>query len=360
MKRRFENRMTKNTWDDWKESNESSLDIFNGNINAIRYPNWYSSPNRDGLEVKGRNVYDFSGIHLKDVMIHNAFAEGLNIQKSVFEDVYFDDGDFSRANFCNCQFINTKFNKTIFTDANFNGATFINCNLNRVNLTNAKFQVKEIKETVIYGISAWDIEISEDSIQSKLVIEKTYSLYSEIIAEGRIPLMVDNIELAQFIYYLSNHKKLRDTINILNNRGVLLLGKFKDGGLERLYKLRDWFSDQNYLPMIFDFDRPSSLDYTETIVTLSGLSKLVVADLSGDSVPQELHAILTNFVKPVIVYHDKVAYSMLKDLKRKNKYFHDIKFDGTEKNLLTLLPAKLKEAETDFRDIIIDLAKEYD
>lgn len=340
-------------WDDWVNANQSSVSYFNGNIDSIRNPNWH------GSFYKGGNAYDFSGIHLRDVMIFKPFAEGLNIQNSVFENVLFDDGDFSRANFSNCMFINTKFNKTIFTDAGFAGATFINCNLNRVNLTNADFQVEEITETVIYGISSWDIHVSEKSKQSKLVIEKTYQLFSEIIAEGRIPLMVDNIELAQFIYYLSNHKKMRDTINILNKRGVLLLGKFKDGGLERLYKLRDWFANHNFLPMIFDFDRPHSLDYTETIVTMSGLSKLVVADLSGDSVPQELHAILTNFVKPVVVYHDSAPYSMLKDLRRKNRYFHEIKFDGTDDNLLSLLPPKIADAEKDFGEIILDLAKEY-
>lgn len=340
-------------WEDWINANQSSVSYFNGNIDSIRNPNWH------GSFYKGENAYDFSGIHLKDVMIFKPFGEGLNIQNSVFENVFFDDGDFSRANFRNCMFINTKFNKTIFTDAGFAGATFINCNLNRVNLTNADFQVEEITETVIYGISSWDIHVSEKSKQSKLVIEKTYQLFSEIIEEGRIPLMVDNIELAQFIYYLSNHKKMRDTINILNKRGVLLLGKFKDGGLERLYKLRDWFANQNYLPMIFDFDRPPSLDYTETIVTMSGLSKLVVADLSGDSVPQELHAILTNFVKPVVVYHDSAPYSMLKDLRRKNRYFHEIKFDGTDDNLLSLLPPKIANAEKDFGEIILDLAKEY-
>lgn len=281
------------------------------------------------------------------------------MQNSVFENVYFDDGDFSRASFANCRFTDCKLNKTIFTDADFNGATFINCNLNRINLTNANFEVKEIRETVVYGISAWDINISENAKQSNLIIERTYNLYSEIIAEGRIPLMVDNIELAQFIYYLSNHKKMRDTINIFNKRGVLLLGKFKDGGLQRLYKLRDWFAGQNYLPMIFDFDRPPSLDYTETIVTMSGLSKLVVADLSGNSVPQELHAILTNFVKPVVVYYDSAPYSMLKDLKRKNRYFHDIRFDGTAENLLSQLPEKIADAEKDFGEIIIALAKDY-
>jgi hypothetical protein len=48
-------------------------------------------------------------------------------------------------------------------------------------------------------------------------------------------MMVDDIELAQFVYYLNDHKKMRDPLNILNDNGVLLLGRFKDGGLERLY-----------------------------------------------------------------------------------------------------------------------------
>lgn len=343
----------KKTWEEWKQSNSSSIDMFNGKISSIRNPIWLG-------HIKGDNEYDFSDIYLKDIMIHKPFAEALNIQNSVFENIYFDDGDFSLANFSNCKFINTKFNKTIFTNANFRGATFINCNLNRVNLSGANFQVKEIRETVIYGISAWDIMVSETSIQSNLVIEKTYNLYSEIISEGRIPLMVDDIELAQFIYYLSNHKKMRDTINILNKKGVLLLGKFKNGGLERLYKLRDWFAKQNYLPMIFDFDRPSSLDYTETVITMSGLAKVVVADLSGGSVPHELHSILNNFIKPVIVYHDESPYSMLKDLKRKNRYIHVIKYDGTEDNLFKQLPEKIEEAEANYKDIIMELAKEYD
>jgi hypothetical protein len=342
------------SWEEWLDTNSNSIQYSNNKIFSILNPNWHKG------FYKGQNDYDFSNLKLSGTHIVRAFAEGLSINNSVFENVYFDDGDFSRANFSNCIFINTKFNKTIFTGAYFNGATFINCNLNRVNLSGAEFQVKEIRDTVIYGISSWDLVVSEESIQSNLVIEKTYELYSDIISLGRIPQTVDNIELAQFIYYLTNHKKMRDTINILNRRGVLLLGKFKDGGLDRLYKLKEWFNSQNYLPMIFDFDRPSSLDYTETIVTLSGLSKIVVADLSGESVPQELHAILSNFSKPVIVYHDKAPYSMLKDLKRKNKYFHEIKFDGSEDNLFELLPEKIKDAESNFMEIIKDLSTEYD
>jgi len=38
--------------------------------------------------------------------------------------------------------------------------------------------------------------------------------------------MVDDIELANSSTNLSNHKRMRDTLDILNERGVLVLGGF--------------------------------------------------------------------------------------------------------------------------------------
>lgn len=337
-------------WNKWQEDRQESV--------FFSRPSWYDCPDSQGRQIKGRNRLNFSGLNLTNVSIHNAFAEGLNIQNAKIINCHFEEGDFSRADFSNTEFINTKFNKTILTDANFDGASFINCSLNRINITNANFCLKEIKETVVYGISAWDLKTCDEMKQSRLVIERTYGLYSDLIAEGRIPMMTDNIELAQFIYYLSNHKKLRDVINILNAKGILLLGQFKDGGLERLYELHDWLKGRNYTPMIFDFDRPDSMDYTETVVTMAGLSKIIIADVSGGSVPQELHAILTNFQKPVIVFSKTGAYSMFKDLKRKNPYAFELQYIN-DADLLSKMEASLKEADKGHVQIIHNLAETY-
>ena len=73
---------------------------------------------------------------------------------------------------------------------------------------------------------------------------------------------------------------MRNIINILNSKGALLLGQFKDGGLERLYKLHDWLKAKSYTPMIFDFDA-ANLDYTETVITIGSPSKFILADLTG-------------------------------------------------------------------------------
>ena len=337
-------------WNEWRNENK-------GPVHFAR-PSWYDSPDSLGRQIKGRNRLDFSGLNLTHVSIHDAFAEGLNIQNSRIINCHFEEGDFSRANFSKTEFVNTRFNKTILTDANFNGASFVNCNLNRVNITSAEFCLKEIRDTVVYCVSAWDLKTCDEMKQSRLVIERTYELYSDIIAGGKIPLMADNIELAQFIYYLSNHKKMRDVLNILNAKGILLLGQFRDGGLQRLYKLHDWLKERNYMPMIFDFERPVNMDYTETVITMAGLSKIIIADLSGGSVPQELHATLTNFQKPIIAYSKTGAYSMFKDLKRKNPYAFDFEY-ADEADLLVKMDASLKEADKGHVQIIHDLAETY-
>lgn len=173
------------SWKEWLDAKPDSVQYYGTKIDRIIRPHWHLGFN------KGQNDYNFSHLKLSGVSVIEAFAEGLCLSNSVFENVYFDDGDFSRADFTDCVFIDTKFNKTILTGANFEGATFLNCNLNRVNLSGTNFCVKEIRDTVIYGISSWDLKVSENSVQSNLVIEKTYDLYSEIIAQGRIPQTVD-------------------------------------------------------------------------------------------------------------------------------------------------------------------------
>ena len=57
---------------------------------------------------------------------------------------------------------------------------------------------------------------------------------------------------------------------------------------------------EQYLPIIFDFNRPENRNFTETIQTLVGLSRFVVVDLSGPSVPQELYATVPHYKIPFV------------------------------------------------------------
>jgi hypothetical protein len=128
--------------------------------------------------------------------------------------------------------------------------------------------------------------------------------------------MVDDLEVAQFIYLLLNHRKLRKVLNAITERGVLVLGRLGGGGLEVLEAIAAKLRGLKYLPIIFDFERPADRNYTETVKTLVGLSRFVIVDLSGPSVPQELYSTVPHFKIPFvpILEDGRGKYSMADDI----------------------------------------------
>jgi hypothetical protein len=82
---------------------------------------------------------------------------------------------------------------------------------------------------------------------------------------------VDNIEVAQFVYLLLHNEKIRDVIDTIGRKGVLLLGRFTEGRIAVLERLRDGLRKRGYLPIVFNFDKPETKDFTETLRLLAGL-----------------------------------------------------------------------------------------
>jgi hypothetical protein len=82
---------------------------------------------------------------------------------------------------------------------------------------------------------------------------------------------VDNIEVAQFVYLLLHNEKIRDVIDTIGRKGVLLLGRFTEGRIAVLERLRDELRKRGYLPIVFNFDKPETKDFTETLRLLAGL-----------------------------------------------------------------------------------------
>ena len=95
---------------------------------------------------------------------------------------------------------------------------------------------------------------------------------------------VDNIEVAQFVYLLLHNEKIRDVIDTIGRKGVLLLGRFTEGRIAVLERLRKELRKRGYLPIVFNFDKPETKDFTETVRLLAGLSKFVIADITQSEV----------------------------------------------------------------------------
>jgi hypothetical protein len=70
--------------------------------------------------------------------------------------------------------------------------------------------------------------------------------------------------------------------------------------------LRDELRERDFLPILFDFDKPASRNTDETITLLARMARFVIADISdAKSVLQELRAIVPELpsvpVQPIIV-----------------------------------------------------------
>jgi hypothetical protein len=117
---------------------------------------------------------------------------------------------------------------------------------------------------------------------------------------------VDDIEVAQFIYLILNNQKIRRVIDTITSKVVLILGRFTDDRKAVLDALRDELRKRNYLPILFDFDKPTSQTTDETITLLARMARFVIADISdAKSVLQELRGIVPELpsvpVQPVII-----------------------------------------------------------
>ena len=110
---------------------------------------------------------------------------------------------------------------------------------------------------------------------------------------------VDDLEVAQFVYLLLHNEKIRKVIDTVGKKGVLLLGRFTEGRIAVLERLREELRQRGYLPIVFNFDKPETKDFTETVRLLAGLSKFVIADITNPkSAPLELQATVPEIMVP--------------------------------------------------------------
>jgi hypothetical protein len=84
--------------------------------------------------------------------------------------------------------------------------------------------------------------------------------------------------------------------------------------------LREQLRQRDYLPVLFDFDKPASKDLTETVQTLANMARFIIADLTDpSSVPHELAMLVPNTMIPVqpILPKGQREFAMFMDLGRR-------------------------------------------
>ncbi len=233
-----------------------------------------SEANLRGTDMRASQLWgaDLSGADLSGAVLHHATLAGANLAGADL------------------------------TGADLRGAVLQNANLVETNLTGA-----DLAGCYVYGISAWNLKL-ERTRQRDLVISKGLS---------KPKITVDNIEVAQFIYLLLDNEKIRDVIDTIGKKGVLLLGRFTEGRLAVLERLRAELRKRDFVPMVVNFDKPETKDFTETVRLLAGLSRFVIADITKPrSAPLELQATVPEYMIPFIpiIEDGEEPFAMFQDL----------------------------------------------
>ncbi len=315
-------------WNQWRQDNpEVKPDLSGVNLRGLDL-NWANLHRADlskaNLSQANLSYADLSFANLREANLNQAY-----LQEAFLREADLREADLREANLIGANLYITDLREADLSEANLGWTTLTDADLRKTNLTGC----------FIYGVSAWDLKL-EGAKQSGLIIAKEPTV------------TVDNIEVAQFIHLLLNHKGLRNVLNAVTEKGVLILGRFVDGGLELLQAIAAKLRDSGYLPIIFDFEKPEARNYTETIKTLAGLSRFVIADLSGPSVPQELYATVPHFKIPFvpIIEKGRREYAMFVDLLEYPWVLPPVEFED-KAQLLELLPVRVIEpAEDKFKE----------
>jgi hypothetical protein len=214
-----------------------------------------------------------------------------------------------------------------------------------VNLTGA-----DLTGSRIYGVSAWGLKLDRVKQQNLIIAHR-----------DEPQITVDNIEVAQFIYLMLHNQKIRDVIDTIGKKGVLLLGRFTEGRIQILESLREKLRSLGFVPMVFNFDKPETKCFTETVRLLANLSHFVIVDITNPrSTPLELKAAVPDYMVPFapILQEGEKPFAMFEDLQNQYDWVLDVIIYPSVDRLIQVLKKEIvRPAEAKFNELLTRRAK---
>jgi uncharacterized protein YjbI with pentapeptide repeats len=241
--------------------------------------------------------------------------------------------DLRAANLTMAMLRETDLTSANLSEAVLDYAILVETNLRQANLTGCS----------MCGLSAWNIEL-EGAVQANLVI----TLPSEPA------IMVDNLEVAELTYLLLNNRQIHEVITGITSNIVLILGRFTPERKPILEAMREGLRERHYTPMLLNFEKPLSRDFSQSLRTLARMARFIIADLSlHKSIAQELRAILPDTkvcVQPLLNGTRKL-YSMFPDFKQYSCVLPAYRYNGPADLQATFEEKIIKPAEEKVKEL---------
>lgn len=346
-------------WNGWRKDNPrvkpdlSKANLSGANFRGARFYSAnlkktnLSKANLRGADLREANLVkaDLSRADLRGAKLYSAKLRGAFLGKADLRGANLSGADLTEAYLEGANLRQANLSRANFTQANLRLADLDKAYLARAILVETDFEEANLANCTVYGVSAWRLKLG-GAKQVDLIITP----------RGEPTITVDNLEVAQFVCLLLNNEKIRDTFDTITSKVVLILGRFTKKRKPVLDAIRDALRRRNYLPVLFDFDKPSSRDMTESISTLAHMASFVIADITdARSIPQELEHIVPGLpsvpVQPLL-QASAVEYSMFEHFKRYPWVLEIYHYKNADELLVSLEQKVIAPAEAKVRELL--------
>ncbi len=332
-------------WNAWRTANpEVRPDLVEAQFieDDLSFADLHGADLRGAILTEARlsNV-DLSLADLSNASLGDAYLFGATLNRADLREADLSGANLFGVTLSGADLRGASLKSANISRADFSGADLSDADLTITNAVETNFANANLTGCRIYGISAWGLKL-EMAKQQNLVIT----------TDGEPEITVDNIEVAQFVYLLLHNQKIRDAIDTITSKAVLILGRFTPERKAVLDALRSGLRGRDYLPILFDFDVPATRDITETVSLLARMARFIVADLTDpSSIPKELEAIVPGLAVPVQPLLEGAArpYAMFKDYWKYDWVLPVHRYEGLDPLLATLGEKVIAPAEAKVR-----------
>ena len=273
-------------WNTWRKDNENIIpNLTNAHLA-------YKNLDRVNLSTADLRSADLQGASLREANLFKANLSGANLSHANLENSNAEEVNFTYAD---------------LRSANLKRSNIIKADLSHANLNNADLRGGKLDGCQIFGVSVWNT-LLEKAQQKNLRLK--HNTEEHVIT-------VDDIQMAIILHLFSKKGGVREILDTLTRKVVLILGRFTKERLMVIRAIEEKLLKLGYLPIIFDFEKPMQRSFTETTTWLAGLSLFIIADITdAKSIPQELITIIPNYIVPLvpIIQKDSELHWMLNDL----------------------------------------------
>jgi hypothetical protein len=241
--------------------------------------------------------------NLRETDLREADLREADLRSANLSEADLKEADLREAYLSDAVFRSSDLSGTDLRDADLRGAQVFKSDLTAAKLSGCH----------VYGLSAWGNIFNDATDQKDLIITD----WDEPI------ISIDELDVAQFMYLLLHNPKIPHIFQTVPSQLVMILGRFGQERKPFLDAIRNALRQHDYIPILLDFHRPETQDFTHLITALLHLARFIITDFTQPKtiVEPAAYIVRTSLLpfQPLLLHNEQQEPPMLQTLRRHYK-----------------------------------------